>query len=521
VTDGQTLVDHIREDHRLLARAVLLDGEAARASFVAWRAMVDIDLVDAPSQRLLPLLARRLAELAPDDPLRGLIKGFYRHAWVKSQRLWRDAAEVVEALESAGIRTVLLKGAALFDSYGGDWGARPMYDVDVLVPVADAERAIDIVAARGWEPEQRQSEAWVRWRARPRRQGWGFTNGDGRLDLHWHVLSESIGARSDEGFWSRARRVDLAGTRTRALDPADLLVHLLVHGTVTFNAPAVQWVADSVRVLRQEASDPSFASRVARTAHEQAEQRSVARALDAIGILIERELVADALAQVERRRPTVVERLRRPGARWEPARQLARHAAGGEGLARGAVELAAERLDLGLTTHRAATLSYVASLRSPRVAARWRDRIGSFVRTPAGARVPALAGETELDFSRAEVLDRYGAIGWARTDERGSTTRGGEARLVLPLAPELATGGLELAVRLEPLADEVDVTVLANEVEIGCERVARGGTTVVARVPRDVVQRYDPLELSFRSARRVPPRSIRLRLCSLGIALRC
>jgi len=517
VTDGQPLVDNIRADLRLLVRAVLLDGDPAREAFAAWREMVDIDLVDAPSQRLLPLLARRLSEIGPDDPVRGLIKGIYRHAWVKSQRLWRDAAAVVDDLEDAGIRTVLLKGAALFDAYGGDWGARPMYDVDVLVPVADAEAAIEVVAARGWRPEQQQSAAWVRWRARGRRQGWGFTNGEGRLDLHWHVLSESIGARADSAFWARARPAELAGTRTRTLDPADLLVHLLVHGTVTLNAPPVQWVADSVMVLRSEYADATFATRVADSARQQGELRSVTRGLDAIGLLIDRNLVADVIAELDRRRPLPVEQLRRPGARWEPARQLARHAAGGEGIARGAVELVADRLDLGLTTHRAAALSYMATLRSPAVAARWRGRVGSFVRTPEGDDVDALEPGDVLDFSQAATLDRYGAIGWGRTDERGATTRGGEARLVLPLAPALADHDVELGLELEALGNDIDTAVLANEVEVASERVAPTGTMVRVRVAGATVRRFPSLELSFRPARRFPPASVRLRLRSLTV----
>jgi hypothetical protein len=513
---GQALVDRIDTDHRLLLRAVLLEGDEARAAFQEWRARVDIDLVDASSQRLLPFLARRLGEIAPEDPLRGLVKGIYRHAWVKNQRLWREAAAVVDALERAGIRTLLLKGAALLDAYGDDWGARPMYDVDVLVPADRAEAAIELVAGRGWVPEQDQSASWVQWRARPRRQGWGFTLGEGRLDLHWHVYSESIGARADEQFWARSRVVDLAGTPARVLDPADLLVHLLLHGTVSANAPVVQWVADSAMVLRQAGVNREFAAAVAATARHQAEVTSVARALDAIGLLLEPSLVAPVLTAVGAARPTVVERLRRPGPRWEPARQLARHAAGGEGLVSGALELATERLDLGLSKNRAATVAYVATLRSPTVAARWRDRFGSFVRTPLGPAAPPVTATDPLDFAQPAVLDAYGAIGWGRTDERGATMRGGEARLVLPLGDGLLHGDLEVSIELEALHDDLDVIVLANESEIARAHVDANGTTLRARIPAPVIARYRVLEVACRAAG-FPPTSVRLRLRRLGL----
>jgi hypothetical protein len=436
---------------------------------------------------------------------------------VQSQRLWLEAATVIDTFEGAGIRTAVLKGAALFDAYGRDWGVRPMYDVDVLVPTHEAERALDLLVELGWWPEQGQTPTWVLRRGIPRRHGWGFVKGRGRLDLHWHVLLESIGAGADRQFWARTRPVELAGTRTRALDPADLVVHALIHGTVGFQAPEIQWVADSVMVLRHERADTTLAARVAETAHEQGEQRAVARALDAIGLLIDRELVADALAAVEAKRPTVADLLRSPRS---PAalQQLGWHVAGGAGFGRAARELAARRLDLEFTTDRVAALTYAASLRSPRVATYWRDRKGSFVRTSVDARdVPALADGTALDFSDAAVLDRHGAIGWGRTWDLGADTRGGESRLVLPLARDLDDRGLELTAVFEARAAAADIVLFANEVEVARSHVEPTATEVKMRVPSEVAHRFAPLEVSVRPANRSSS-PLRLRLRSLTVA---
>ena len=369
----------------------------------------------------------------------------------------------MEALERAGIRTVLLKGAALLDAYGGDWGARPMYDVDVLVPIDDAEAAIELVAARGWEPEQRQSAGWVRWRARPRRQGWGFTDGDGRLDLHWHVLSESIGERLPTIASGRGPGRSSSQARTRALDPADLLVHLLVHGTVTFNAPAVQWVADSVMVLRQQCDDDSFVARVAESAREQAEQRSVTRALDAIGLLIDRELVAEVLTQLEQRRPTLVSSSVDPahgGSRRDSWRDMRREA---KALRAGALELSAERLDLGLTTHRAAD---VVLRRQPAVAGRRRPlaRSDRQLRAHARRQPRAAAGVRDrarlLTCGRARPLRRH-RVGPHRRPRRHHAA-GGERGWCCRSAPTSPTATLDVVVDLEPLDGDVDLVVLAN-----------------------------------------------------------
>ena len=60
-----------------------------------------------------------------------------------------------------------------------------------------------------------------------------------------------------------------------------------------------------------------------------------------------------------------MERLRRSGT---AGAQLAQRAAGGNGIARGAIELVTDRLDLGLSASPALSVAYAASGRTPAVA---------------------------------------------------------------------------------------------------------------------------------------------------------
>ena len=62
---------------------------------------------------------------------------------------------MVQALESAGIATLLLKGAAFVADTRLDAGMRPMNDVDVLVPTAQAGAAIDVLLSWGLCPSAR------------------------------------------------------------------------------------------------------------------------------------------------------------------------------------------------------------------------------------------------------------------------------------------------------------------------------------------------------------------------------
>lgn len=490
------LITRITPEQRLLVRSVLLEGEPAREAFQEWRATVVIDDVDGVSQRLLPLLARRLGDLGPDDPVRSLIRGIYRHAWVRSHRLWRDALPVFTTMRDRGIPVILLKGAALLHAYGNDWGARPMFDIDALVRPDDAQGAFDVLEELGWSVEHDMTYDWVRSRSMTRRHGWGFLREDGRLDLHWHVLSESLGSRSDDAFWSAAVPLETEGFTARTLAPPDLLLHVLVHGVSGLNAPVAQWVSDALHVMRTYGAD-TLVARFVDQARAHGELAKVGAALEAIGELVDPHPFALVLARVRQVQPAPVERLRRSGTVGE---QLAQRAAGGNGLVRGAVELVSDRLDLGLATSSALSVAYAASGRASVVARLGRQLTGSFAHPAIESPVP-VATDVELDFTQPATLDQYGGTGWGRAEEVGSTTRGGEARLVLPLAPALAHEDLECEVTLHARGEPTTVEVHANEARVARVAIATTSTTVTIAIPASVVARGAPLEIAFRRMR--------------------
>src|SRR5262249_26920279 len=145
---------------------------------------------------------------------------------------------------------------------------------------------------------------WVRTRARTRRHGWGFVRGEGRLDLHWHVLAESLGSRADAAFWAdaaplRTEGLDAPGAATLA--PPDLLLHLLVHGVPGSNAPALQWVADAVHVVRARGAG-SLAEPLARRARTHGEVARLRAAFEAIGTILEPAFIGPIVGALARTR---------------------------------------------------------------------------------------------------------------------------------------------------------------------------------------------------------------------------
>jgi hypothetical protein len=232
------------QQERLLRAALVADAATASAEWHAWVAGADLERLDEGSFRLLPLAyrsatARGLALSA----LLARLKGVHRQSWYKNRLLFRRIAHVVAALEAAGIATLMLKGIPLALLHYRDEGARPMSDGDVLVEPADLARAVQVLDRCGWKPRTSPHE----WPPEPR-ASWPFRDGERDLDLHWRVFP--IGCVSDAPLWAASVPLSVDGTPTRALAPADQLLHVIVHGLQWNPLPSIRWIADAVVVIR-------------------------------------------------------------------------------------------------------------------------------------------------------------------------------------------------------------------------------------------------------------------------------
>jgi Uncharacterised nucleotidyltransferase len=230
-------------EQELLLAACVREGEAALEGWQRWRERVGVASADAHSLRLVPLAYRRLSELGVPSSELSDLKGAYRLSWSRTQMLFFRTGSAVAQLEGAGIRTLVLKGAAVALLDYGDPGTRPMSDIDVLVAPEDASRAMQVLADLGWRPLV----------ARPAQlvgilHGHPFTEGENRgIDLHWQALQRR---QSDQDLWDGAVPLELRGAGTLAPDPAWRLLHSLVHGAESGDPPAIRWVTDAAAVLR-------------------------------------------------------------------------------------------------------------------------------------------------------------------------------------------------------------------------------------------------------------------------------
>jgi Uncharacterised nucleotidyltransferase len=230
----------------LLATAAL---GAPAAAVAAWQAWQHRNLQAASSgitARWFPLIAWNLRETSLDDASRELLEESARRAWRATERLLAGARPALEALDRAGLATLVLKGAALAFTVYDRPELRPFGDVDVLVEPQAAPDARRILAGAGWRPLRPVTASSF-----ALRHSLGLTNAAGaRVDLHWHALAECCGADADRAFWRRAERRRIGDWSTRVLGPPDQLLHVAVHGLRWSRSPSTHWIADAVIILR-------------------------------------------------------------------------------------------------------------------------------------------------------------------------------------------------------------------------------------------------------------------------------
>ena len=505
------VLDAITTEQRLLLRAALCPPNRAVNAWSTWRARVAIEDIDGASFRLLPLLARRLQNIAPEDPIRDVVRGVYRQAWVRNQLLVRDAATLVDALRSAGIGSLVLKGAALAPYYRNDPGARPMFDVDLLVPSDRVGEAASVLDREGWRCGDGMTPDFLTWRVVPRRHSISFSRDlEGQLDLHWHVLRRSIAPDSDRRFWDAALPLPLGKAKARGLAAPDLFLHVVVHGAHSDNGGHVQWVADAVTMLRAS-TDATFTERVVREARAHGVLLTVRKALAVVDDIVGDELVSGLQREADRVRPLPLERASSP--RHLPARAAKLTARVADGLleqgggsptllsrARG---LATSRLDLHLARHPWFLTTYTALDGPSWLAAGARHLWGTYVRMPLGSAKEYELGST-LDFTDSATSDAYGGPGWWRVTSEGLSSHGREARIALDITDGVGDD-VELFLSISSDDDEARrIDVRANERVVARLALAPAGAPDDHRIaiPRSVAWRFRPFEVAFALPRR-------------------
>jgi hypothetical protein len=278
----------------------------------------------------MPALCANLAALGVEERLLARLRDARRETWAANRALFSATLPVIAALEEAGIKTILLKGSALVATGALESSGRPMSDVDVLVPTQAANEAIEQLVSLGLKPLGR-TPAWYVSEYVPRfSPSFSFARpGAGaQVDLHWHALHASRQHDADDAFWNAALAVELDQVATRALCPADALLHAVVHGLHWAPIPSYRWVLDASMIIGAGAGTLDYDRLV-----EQARLRRTAVAVHAglryLRDLIDAPVPSETLRALAARRPLVERRelaaLMSAPSRWTARERLLVH----------------------------------------------------------------------------------------------------------------------------------------------------------------------------------------------------
>lgn len=234
----------ISGQQRLLLRAALLQGNDAIHAWEEWAGNVNIERIDVGSHRLLPALYHNLCLNDIAHPLMKKLRGIHRYYWYKNQIMFRNIGTLISAFEKAGIKTMVLKGAALNLLYYKNIELRPMNDFDVLVLQEQALAAISFLKKINFTSVTNFQNNFEGVHAIPFVDAGGF-----RVDLHWHVISTGLEKDADSDFWKGAIPVKIGDFPTLALNPTDELLHVCAHRGISWSPSNLWWVPDALIIL--------------------------------------------------------------------------------------------------------------------------------------------------------------------------------------------------------------------------------------------------------------------------------
>lgn len=234
-----------------LLTAALADPETARQAWRQWCAENDLDAADHAEVRLLAAVAGRIGEIEPDVPLDPRLEGMRRYIWTLNQITLSATRPVLSAMHAAGVRQMLLKGAARLAADPRLAKMRAVRDIDVLIHPDDWQRACSVAIESGWRAGQGSDDHLQRLvghavgLSRPKR------GAGGELDLHRFAIRQNKCRGQDLGMWDRARPAGFQGIELFCPSPTDQAIISLSQATWHNHRPhAAHWALDVAAFLR-------------------------------------------------------------------------------------------------------------------------------------------------------------------------------------------------------------------------------------------------------------------------------
>ncbi|MCP2727291.1 nucleotidyltransferase family protein [Limnofasciculus baicalensis] len=232
-------------EQELVLQAAFLPQEVAITAWHKWLEAIDIEDHDTESYHLFPFIYRNLSDSQLDIPEIVRLKGVYKRRWYENKIVFAKLTTILTVFQEAGIKTLLLKDAALATHYCQDNGCRYIYHLDILVSPADASAAIALLKNMGWQPKTHISERLI-----SVYQGLGFEDKSKYpLNLQWHVFPSAFQDNPNDEFWQRAITTKVGDISTYVLEPTHQLLSLCLQVYPWTTLLPIRWLTDATIIL--------------------------------------------------------------------------------------------------------------------------------------------------------------------------------------------------------------------------------------------------------------------------------
>ena len=294
----------------LLLTAALGAPAAAAAAWHRWNELCTLDEATPSEVRLLASVVRRMPELDPNSSLMPRLNGARRYIFTRTQLTLAAARPLLAAFTDAGLRMLLIKGAARVAEDPKLAAERTLRDVDLLFYGEELGKAFAIIERLGWEP--RLPNRWAIDGSLAERfptfHATGFNAPDpkarGQVDLHHFALPMCRNTGDDEALWSRAHAATLLGMPFLVPSPTDSVLIDLAHALL-FSAgqKTADWALDIERPIRAGNVDWSIFLQEAHTRKIEALLLApLVLAADPIGLAVPAAVIAELTRTIDETR---------------------------------------------------------------------------------------------------------------------------------------------------------------------------------------------------------------------------
>jgi hypothetical protein len=298
-------------------KVTLAREDRAREAWSALGPILQIDELEVGSYGLLALLYRRLDGFGISPSMLPRLRGIYRKAWFGNRLALDLLRNALQVLGGASIPTMIANDAPAALLLYRDTGARPINELEIVIPPGTATTGVRALEEVGWRRRQP---------ATPPELALGSTDGlrvepadrQGEVVLRSHPLIGAgvtgVGGRDDD-LWDASVEVMVEHALTRAPSAADALLDTCVNGLGGGWWGSIQWVADADLTLRRD--DAVDWPRLLRRAEARGLLPPLRDALTYLGCLLESPIPAVWQRQMRQarapRRDVVAYRISRSG----------------------------------------------------------------------------------------------------------------------------------------------------------------------------------------------------------------